>query len=205
MPSKKGKSEQFVKLWFLCASIAILWSKEGMIFKEAHRFSSSLFWPIGFFQYHFTSREDVWASFSIIWNLALFRAYVYILVKLHYQDQVLRSDWSKSGLGPGFPQADRCSGGIRQVSTVSYQQHNGEGGHWLFLCQKGVFYACPRAVSAQKLTRRINLRGHTLSTNAAGRWGGVKKGSPSAVIMYCLNAVGRGRGGQKRPQNCGHP
>ena len=36
------------------------------------------------------------------------------------------------------------------------------------------------------------LFGHTLSTNAVGGGQGSKKGSKSAVIMYCLNAVGRG-------------
>ena len=43
------------------------------------------------------------------------------------------------------------------------------------------------------------LSGHTLSMNAVGRGKG-KKGSKSAVTMYCLNAVGRGEGVKKGPK-----
>ena len=41
------------------------------------------------------------------------------------------------------------------------------------------------------------LFGHTLSTNAVGEGGGLEKGSKSAVIMYCLNVVRRGKKGPK--------
>ena len=41
------------------------------------------------------------------------------------------------------------------------------------------------------------LRGHTLSKTTTESEKGVKKGPKSVVIIYCLNAVGKGKGVKK--------
>ena len=62
-------------------------------------------------------------------------------------------------------------------------RYHKENDLWLGLLTRNTFY----------------LGEHILSTNAVER-GRVKKGFKSAVILYCLNVVGGGEGGQKDPK-----
>ena len=52
------------------------------------------------------------------------------------------------------------------------------------------------------LTRNTFYLGGAYFKYSRTQWrgGGVKKGSKSAVIIYCLNAVGRGKGDKKDPK-----
>ena len=69
-------------------------------------------------------------------------------------------------------------------SCHQIRYHIKENDLWLGLLTRNTFY----------------LAGHTLSTNAVEKGGRSKKGYKSAIIIYCLNAVGRVEGDKKVPK-----